>query len=90
MQKSISLKSVELTEKTCPAIKRQVDKFDELQAKLPKIRSDAIILHPMNHEFHIQGAEGDVSAVLTDDDNPLVKWALDTRQALDLCSQTFD
>ena len=86
MQKRISLKSVDLTEKTCPAISHQVAKLEEVGANLPKMRIDTIILHPMNHEFHIQGTDGDVSAVLADDENPLVKWALETRQALDLCS----
>jgi hypothetical protein len=86
MQNRISIKSIVLTEKECSAIKDQVDKLEKLRANLPKLQSDTIVIHPMNHEFHFQGAEGDVNAVLIDDEHPLVKWALETRHALDLCS----
>jgi hypothetical protein len=39
----------------------------------------------MNHAFYAQGEEGDMSIVLTDEEHPLVKWALETRQALEHC-----
>ena len=34
------------------------------------------------------GAEGDMRLALTDDEHPLVKWALETRQALGACEQS--
>ncbi len=81
----IKLRSYDLTEMNCPAIKTQMDKFQKLQTKLPDLNGNVITIHPMNHVFYAQGAEGDMTIVLTDDELPLVKWALETRQALEQC-----
>jgi len=41
----------------------------------------------MIHAFHIEGAEGDATLALTDDKDPLVQWAEETRRALDACGK---
>jgi hypothetical protein len=81
----IKLRSYDFTEMNCPAIKAQMDKLEKLQMKLPDLNGNVITIHPMNHAFYAQGAEGDMSIVLTDEEHPLVKWASETRQALELC-----
>ena len=81
----IKLRSYNFTEWNCPAIKAQMDKLKKLQMKLPALNGNVITIHPMNHVFYAVGAEGDMTLVLTDDENPLVKWALETRQALEGC-----
>ncbi len=84
----IKLRSYDLTETNCPAIKIQMDKFEKLQIKLPELNGDVITIHPMNHFFYTQGSEGDMKIVLTDEEHPLVKWASETRQALEHCGKS--
>jgi len=43
----------------------------------------------MIHAFYIDGADGDVRMFLTDEQHPVVKWALETRRALDACSKPW-
>jgi hypothetical protein len=81
----IKLRSYDLTEMSCPAIKTQMDKFAELQTKMPDLNGGVITIHPTIHAFYAQGGEGDMRIVLTDEGHPLVKWALQTRRALEDC-----
>jgi len=81
----IKLRSYDFTETNCPAIKSQMEKFKRLQTKMPDLNGNVITIHPMNHVFYAVGAEGDMNIVLSDEENPLVKWALETRQALEGC-----
>jgi hypothetical protein len=87
LQKRVKLQASDLTEMNCPAIKDQMDKLKKFPAKLPAVDGDFIIIHPMIHTFYINGADGDVRMSLTDDENPVVKWALETRRALDACGK---
>jgi len=82
----IKLQTWDLTETNCPAIKEEVEKLEELHPKLPKLTADTIVLHPMNHEFHIQAPLGDMSFVLWDEEEPLVKWAPETRRVSINCA----
>ena len=84
----IRLRSYDLTEMNCPAIKVQMDKFQKLQAKPPVLNGNVITIHPMNHVFYAQGADGYMTIVLTDEELPLVKWALETKQALGQCAKS--
>jgi hypothetical protein len=85
--KKVRLKAWDWNEANCPAITDELEKLKDLQSKLPDLTANTIVLHPMNHEFHLQAATGDANLVLWDDEHPLVKWALDTRRALDKCAQ---
>lgn len=83
----IKLRSYDYTEMNCPAIKSQMEKFQKLQTKMPDLNGNAITIHPMNHDFYAVGTEGDMTLALTDDEHPLVKWALETREALEGCQE---
>lgn len=85
LQNRIKIQNWDFTEMTCPAIKDQLGKLESLAARLPDINRDYVIIHPMNHAFFIAGADGEVRMSLFDDKNPLVRWAQETRRALDAC-----
>ncbi len=87
LQKRVKLQTSDFTEMNCPAIKNQMDKLERLSAKMPAVDGDVIIIHPMIHAFYIDGSDGDVRMFLEDDENPLVKWALQTRRALEACGK---
>lgn len=84
----IKLKTYDLTEMNCPAIKTQMNKFEKLQMKPPDLNPNVVTIHPMIHAFYAQGADGDMTIALTDEEHPLVKWASETRQALELCIES--
>jgi len=84
IQKQVKLKTWDFTQKTCPAIQRQFDKFQVLRFGTPVF--DQIVFHPLVHTFHIQAGMGNMDLVLTDEGHPLVKWALETRHALEACT----
>ncbi len=84
--KKIKLKTWDSNETACPAIRTQVEKFHNLQSKPLALNSDVIVLHPMNHEFHIQSPYGDMRLTIWDDEHPLVRWAAETRRALESCA----
>jgi hypothetical protein len=83
----IKIQRCDFAEMTCP-IKDQLGKLKNLPARLPDINGDYIIIHPMNHAFFIVGADGDVRMSLVNDENPIAKWAQETRRALDACGKT--
>lgn len=87
LQKRVKLRAADFDETNCLAVKTQVEKLKALRVKLPDVTSETIVLHPMIHAFYISGVEGDVTMFLTDEDNPLVKWAEETRRAFDLCGK---
>ena len=75
MVKRMKLKTWDTNETACPAIRKQVQKLQELQSKPLDLNSEVIALHPMNHQFHIQAAGGNMKFTLWDDEQPLVQWA---------------
>jgi len=87
LQQRIKLKVADLDDVNCPALKRQLEKLKNVPAKLPDVNGDQITLHPMIHALYISGSDGDVTMFLTDDDNPIVRWAEETRRAFDLCGK---
>lgn len=87
VQNRIKFQKADFTELSCPAVKSQTEKLKTIAPKLPDVSGDYIVLHPMNHMFYLSGANGDVSITLTDEKDPLVQWAQETRQALDACAK---
>jgi len=87
LEKSVGFQSFDLTEMTCPAIKVQIEKLKSLPVQLPDMNLDYIILHPVIHAFYINGTDGDVRLSLTDSRHTLVRWARQTREALDACGR---
>lgn len=84
IQKDVNVKKLKLTEMNCPAIKAQFSSLQQLRLTLPQF--DAVMLHPVIHEFRIRAGAGDMEVALYDDENSLVQWALETRHGLALCS----
>jgi hypothetical protein len=84
IQKDVHVKKLKLTEMTCPAIKAQLSKFQQLRLAPPQF--DVVILHPLIHEFRIRAGGGDMDVALYDDENSFVSWAIETRHALELCA----
>jgi hypothetical protein len=72
-----------MTEANCPAVRDQFDGFKKLV--LPAPRFDFISLDTPNHEFRIISSTGDMTFELFDGGYPLVKWAQETRRALEHC-----
>ena len=87
IQKDVHVRKLKLTEMNCPAIKAQFSKFQQLRLAPPQF--DVVILHPLIHEFRIRAGGGDMDVALYDDENPLVSWAVETRDALELCADGY-
>jgi hypothetical protein len=87
LEKSVRFQSFDLTEMNCPAIKVQIEKLKSLPVQLPDMNLDYIILHPMIHAFYINGTDGDVRMSLVNSRNALVRWAQETRKAIDACGK---
>jgi hypothetical protein len=83
IQHAVKLKMWDLTEKTCPVVQSQFQKFQKLRFGPPVF--DEIVLHPLIHEFRIQAGMGGMDLSLVDSEHPLVIWALETRRALESC-----
>ena len=88
IQKELRMKNSTLVETTCPAVKTQLLKFQQLQLAPPQF--DAIVLHPLIHEFRVRAGMGDMDIALYDEDNSFVQWALDTRRALEICAANHE
>ena len=95
IQKGLKLKAFELTEMSCPAIKDQVEKLENIQTSVPKFHDTGAFIFGdrMRNEFQIQQNSEQMSLVLLEDlksppEIPLLNWAYWTRRALDSCAQT--
>ncbi|MGA8541378.1 MAG: hypothetical protein WB566_17885 [Terriglobales bacterium] len=84
IQKNVHVKTWNLNEMNCPAIKAQFSKLEQVRLAPPQF--DVVILHPLIHEFRIRAGDEDVEVALYNDENPLVQWAIETRHALELCA----
>ena len=81
-EKKLKFKDWEFTEPQCPAIRIAIQKL--AQARLGW-EFDKIIMDPTVHEFYVHSYTGNLDAAIYDDGNPLVRWALDTRNSLQAC-----
>jgi len=84
IQKELRLRTWTLAETTCPAVRAQLLKFQQLRLVPPEF--DVIVLHPLIHEFHVSAGMGNMEVVLYDEDNSFVQWAVETSRALELCT----
>jgi len=80
----LKVKSWDVDEKTCPAIRTQYEKVKKLQFPIP-MDEDVIFIHPLIHSFRFSFGTGDVNATFVDPKNSLVKWSLETRGLLEKC-----
>lgn len=79
----LKIRSSHLNEQQCPAVREQFEKFTKLEFTGP--RFDFISLDAPDHEFKIKSSTGDMTFELIDENYPLVKWAVETRLALESC-----
>ncbi len=93
IEKRIKLRTFDLNEMTCPAMKEQVEMLEKVQVDVPKFHDPGVFVfgHPLKSEFHIQQGFQQMSVVLLDDDklpheNALHNWAFWTRRVLDGCA----
>jgi hypothetical protein len=84
IEKKVKLKTWDLTEAACPALGTQFAKFRQLSLQMPSF--EEMHIHPLVHEFHITALGGDMDLDLVDNHAPLVKWAIETRSALENCT----
>ena len=78
----LKFKDWELTERQCPALRIAIQKL--AQARLGW-EFDTIIMDPTVHELYVHSYTGDLDAAIFDDANPLVRWALETRNSMKAC-----
>lgn len=78
-EKKLKFKDWELTERQCPALRIAIQKL--AQARLGW-EFDTIIMDPTVHELYVHSYTGDLDAAIFDDANPLVRWALETRNSM--------
>lgn len=84
LQSKLRVRRWDLTEKQCPAVRSTFVQFQQLHFAAPHF--DVIVLHPVVHEVHVQAGDGDMRIDMWDQENPLVKWALETRHDLESCA----
>lgn len=82
-EKKLKFKDWELTEQQCPALRIAVQKLSLARFGW---EFDKIIMDPTVHEFYVHSYTGNLVATIFDDENPLVRWALETRSALETCA----
>jgi hypothetical protein len=88
IQKELRVKAWTLVDTTCPAVRTQLLKFQQLRLVPPQF--DVIVLHPLIHEFRVRAGTGDMDIELYDEDNSFVQWAVETRRALELCATNHE
>ena len=84
IQRDVHVRKLKLTEMSCPVIRTQFAKLQQLSLTLPQF--DVVILHSLIHEFRIRAGAGDMEVALYDDENSLVRWAIETRHSLESCA----
>lgn len=97
IEKTIRLKTFDLKETTCPAMKQQVEILEKLQVDVPKFHDPGVFVfgHRKRSEFLIQQDWEQMTVVFAEllvndqnrQQNPLVNWADSTRRVLDTCAQ---
>ena len=84
IQSKVKFKKWDLTEKNCPAIRTQFNRFKKLSIKPPEF--DLIFVDPLVHEFYVATGRGSLNIEVYDSKSSLVRWALQTRMALEICT----
>lgn len=84
IESKIRLRKIDLTEGSCPAIPAQIKKLQKVRFNSPSL--DMLVLHPLVHQFRMQTPAGNMDVSLIDEKSDLVRWALETKHALEACS----
>jgi hypothetical protein len=68
----------------CPALNGRVAALLKTSIAIP--RQDVVMLHPTLHRLIIQLQSTTIDATLVDDDSAMVRWAVETFDALQACT----
>lgn len=83
IESKLKILSYRLSEKECPAIRSQFEKFTKLQFGSPNF--NLYVLDEPTHEFLVVGSDGSMNLRLFGGQHPMAGWALETRRALQSC-----
>lgn len=94
IKRDLKFKEATLSEKTCPAVKKQYDDFNNLSLPMLSARDRAekkgggvtLTLHPPVHAFEASISGGTMKLVIDEWEHPFVVWAEKTRKAFEKCS----
>jgi hypothetical protein len=87
LKSQLKAKQWRLTEGSCPSVKVQFEKYEKL--RLPVVTVNYfLVMHPTVYDFQMKGSAGSMILALWDAENPLVRWANDTRRALNVCTES--
>ena len=80
----VTVRWLVLTENKCAAIRTRLDALSKVSISLPE--RDVIFLHPFVHRIVLDLPGAQIDARTFDEDNPLVRWAVETTDALLACA----
>jgi hypothetical protein len=80
----VAVRRIAVNSEQCPALRSRVDALSKTKISLAK--QDVLYLHPLIHNVSIGIYGSEVKATLYDRDNPIVRWAMDTLDAILACS----
>jgi len=76
---------LDLSEKTCPAVRKGIQSLRKLRLPLPT-QSEVIILHPNVFRVVAVFGDGQIDATLLGSNHVLARWAVTTYDALLACA----
>ncbi len=79
----LAVRRVVLSEEKCPAIRTRMDALPRVS--VPSPLRDLLFLHPVEHRIVIRQPGAMIDATVLEQDNPLVRWAIETLDALVAC-----
>ena len=95
IKRKLTVKEFRFSNNTCPAVGASLSALEKLQLPVmtEKERASAangvveVALHPTIYTFDVSISGGSARLELDSHDHPLVRWADDTRRALEQCQQ---
>ena len=81
----IKLQRHQLTSTTCGALRPRIEALSKVAISIPA--TDTIVLHPFVHRIVLDLGGGRIDASLHEDEQPLVRWARTTFDALSQCAK---
>jgi hypothetical protein len=88
LQARLSMLRSEMTEKECPALRSGIKKLGKVRVNVPSL--NIIALDAELKEIHVRTGMGEIYARLTEDNEPLVRWAVEMFHVLHRCARVKD
>jgi hypothetical protein len=83
----VVVRRVSLSAERCPAIRTRLDALSKVVISLPE--RDAIFLYPFVHRIVIDLGGTHIDATVFDPDNPIIRWATETTDAILACATGY-